>query len=181
MTEDRASLVHHADNARWHGGDFPSKPSMLIMHRARGSFEAEDLMHYLNVVRPTPASYNYIIEKKGDIWRMTPKVAYHAGDSAWPHPKPGDGTEECKPNGGKTLNAIAIGICWTGNDNEPITMDQQASALWLSKIKMTENQIPLSLVLGHYEVSPRRKIDPRPAMDMDHWREVLGNYLRGAV
>lgn len=177
--EDRQYLVRHADNAQWHGGPFPAKPSMLIMHRARGDFEADELIDYLNRVRH--CSYNYIIEKKGPIVRMTTKVAWHAGDSAWPNPKPGDGTEECRPNDRHSLNAISIGICWTGNDDEPLTLEQVASGLWLSKVKMIENQIPLSLVLGHYEVSPKRKIDPLPQMPMDAWRQQLGNYLRGAV
>lgn len=172
------SRVQLLDNARHHGGERGAGPAMLLWHTARSTMTARQIIDYLNSTNERTASYTYVIDRPGDILRMCrPEfVAWHAGDSAWPHPIPGDGTEECKPNHGKSVNAISLGICFANIDGEEITAEQKESGLWLAKVYMARYDIPPSLNLGHCEVSPRRKIDPECAgnFKMDDWRRQIG-------
>jgi hypothetical protein len=100
-------------------------------------------------------------------------VAWHAGDSAWPHPIPGDGTEECRPNHGRSVNAISLGFAFCLEDNEPMPELMRESSLWTVELYMRQHDIPPSLNLGHKEVSPNRKPDP-VGLDMDAWRREIG-------
>jgi N-acetyl-anhydromuramyl-L-alanine amidase AmpD len=34
-------------------------------------------------------------------------------------------------------------------------------------------------MIGHYECSPGRKTDPKPAITMDDWRDQIRTYLSG--
>lgn len=106
-------------------------------------------------------------------------VAYHAGDSAWPAPLVGDGTEDCRPNGGKSINAISLGICWANDDDERLTPQQTTSGLWLAKVYIARFNVPVSLNLGHREVSPGRKVDPNAiGFSMDDWRQKITDYMQ---
>jgi N-acetyl-anhydromuramyl-L-alanine amidase AmpD len=102
-------------------------------------------------------SYHYIIERDGIIYRMKPIrfIAYHAGDSAWPNPVHW-------PAKNKTsVNPYSIGIAWALKKGERPTDLQMESGLWLFRFHMDTRQIPLSRVVGHDEVSPGRKFDPK--------------------
>lgn len=171
------SRVKILDNARHHGGE-RGFPSMILWHTSRGQLSAAEVIQYLNTTNERVGSYHYVIDRDGGILRMC-KVelnAYHAGDSAWPHPIEGDGTEECRPNGGKTVNPISLGFCFANTDGEEITLEQRASGLWLAKVYMRRFDIPPSLNLGHCEVSPGRKVDPECAagLKMADWRRQIG-------
>jgi N-acetyl-anhydromuramyl-L-alanine amidase AmpD len=172
------SRVKILDNARHHGGE-RGHPSMILWHTARGTGDAMSVIEYLNTTDERIGSYHYVIDRPGPIYRMCPVelCAYHAGDSAWPRPLRGDGTEECRPNGGKSVNAISLGFCFANADGEEITFEQHASALWLAKVYMSRYDIPPSLNLGHCEVSPGRKIDPECAgnFSMSAWRAQIGD------
>jgi N-acetyl-anhydromuramyl-L-alanine amidase AmpD len=172
------SRVRLKDDAKHHAGERGAPPAMLIWHTSRDPHDAKWIMHYLDVVRPDPASYHFLIDRDGTISRSCrPEwVAYHAGDSAWPHPIPGNGTEECRPNKGHTLNPISLGISWMNQDGEDLTFEQVESGLWLAKVYMERYDIPPSLNLGHKEVSPRRKPDP-VGVDMDVWRLAISDYF----
>jgi N-acetyl-anhydromuramyl-L-alanine amidase AmpD len=172
------SRVKLLDDARHHAGERGAPPAMLIWHTTRDSHDAAWIMHYLNVVRPDPASYHYLIDRDGTISRMCrPEwVAYHAGDSNWPHPIMGNGTEECRPNNGHTLNPVSLGIAWANADGEDLTFAQIESGLWIAKVYMSRYDIPPSLNLGHKEVSPGRKPDP-VGVDMQAWRLAIGEYF----
>lgn len=139
---------------------------------------AREIIDYLNTTTERIASYHYVIDRPGDIVRMCrPEfVAWHAGDSAWPHPLRGDGTEECRPNGGRSINAISLGFCFANADGEELTAEQLESGLWLAKVYGERYDIPPSLHLGHCEVSPGRKIDPECAASfkMSAWRRRIG-------
>jgi N-acetyl-anhydromuramyl-L-alanine amidase AmpD len=104
-------------------------------------------------------------------------VSWSCGDSAYPHPIPGDGTEECRPNGGKSINAIQLSIAWCIKDDEgeEPSFEQIHSGLWLSKVYVSRYDIPPSMNVGHKEVSPGRKTDPI-TVDMKQWRLAIGEY-----
>lgn len=167
--------VTRLDNAVHHGGERAAKPTLIIMHCTEGE-SAQSSIDYLNHTSDKKASYHYLIDRNGDMLRMCPPetVAYHAGDSAWPNPKPATRDNQ-KPNGG-SVNARSLGIAWA-NDGEQITDAQLESALWLVGTFMDKYLIPPSKVLGHYEVSPNRKHDPLPAMEMKEFRALLSRYL----
>lgn len=139
---------------------------------------AREIIDYLNSTKERTASYTYVIDRPGGILRMCRPEweAWHAGDSNWPHPKVGDGTEECRPNGGHSINAISLGFCFANADGEELTSDQRESGLWLAKVYSARYDMPPSMHLGHCEVSPGRKIDPECAANfkMADWRRQIG-------
>lgn len=164
--------VIHLDNARYHGGHrTPQDIDLIVMHATAGE-SAMSSIEWLN--RPQsddPASYHYLIERDGTIYRMCPidMVAWHAGDSAWPTPIPYP-----PGNGGHSVNHRSIGIAWANqNDGEPLTNDQIVSAHWLVRVFLAQLDRGPDCVVGHYEISPGRKTDPRPAIDLDAWRDMV--------
>ena len=169
--------VRHLDSAVHHGGLRPlSAITMIVMHTTDGD-SAMSSINYLNTTSDKTASYHYVIDHDGTIYRMTSPnlVAYHAGDSAWPDPVAGTGD---RPNGGRSVNARSVGIAWA-NKGEALTDAQIESALWLCATYA--DTVTTDLVLGHREVSPLRKIDPPPKVqDMNEWRALLANYLANA-
>lgn len=150
------------------------------MHCTAGA-SASSSMSWMNRLGPSGnplprnqvASYHYIIDRDGIIYRMAPVtlVAYHAGDSAFP-------ADKSRALQGKSLNTRSIGIAWANlNNGEPLTEQQIESGLWLCKVWMDQAGVPLSRIVGHYEVSPGRKSDPKPAIAMSRWREMVRSYV----
>lgn len=168
---DYQSRVHRLDNGVHHGGQRERDSINLIVAHATAGDSAMSSINYLNTTTDKKASYHYCIDRDGLIYRMLPieTIAWHAGDSAWPSPQrypPG--------NGGKSVNANSIGIAWANKDDgEQLTKEQVESGLWLFRFWMDTLGIPPSKVAGHYEVSPGRKTDPRPAMTGKEWRSML--------
>lgn len=175
------SRVEHLDNALHHGGlRDAAVVTMLIWHASEGDESAADTVHYLNTTQDKTASYHYVIDRDGGITRMTNPilVAYHAGDSAWPNPIRATPANPDRPNGGRSVNAISIGICFANNGRntgEAITDAQRESGLWLAG--SLADDYPIARHLGHLEVSPGRKVDPGPSLDMDEWRAAIAAYL----
>lgn len=173
------SRVQRLDNARHHGPlRASSDVTMLVMHTTDGGSAASSIA-YLNSTDDKAASYHYLIDRNGDILRMTAPslVAYHAGDSAWPNPVRATPANATRPNGGHSVNRVSIGIAWA-NKGEPLTDAQIESALWLCGALCHEYAIDVNRVLGHREIAPGRKVDPEPkVMVMDEWRALLARYL----
>jgi N-acetylmuramoyl-L-alanine amidase len=149
--------------------------TLIVLHCTVGG-HAKGSIEYLNNTRDKSASYHYVIDRDGLIYRMCPpeRVAYHAGDSDWPNPRP-------YPN--KTsVNPYSLGIAWANwNDGEALTAEQEESGLWLCGV-FVERGVSIERVVGHYEVSPGRKTDPEFAVDMNVWRDKLTYYLaRGSL
>jgi N-acetyl-anhydromuramyl-L-alanine amidase AmpD len=179
------TVVLRMDDALWHGGDRSTDQiTLLVFHTTRDTGTFKSAMHYLNTTNEKKASYHYGIERDGQIIRMLPveKIAWACGDSAWPRPIPGDGTEDCKPNGGKSVNAVSISIAWANADTEKLTVQQTAAGLWLAKVYWARCGIPVAKMLGHKEVSPGRKVDPNAVgFSMDDWRRQISSYIDGVA
>jgi len=181
MSNSRQSRVRALDNARYHGGTRSQVIDTIVMHNTAGASGASSI-GWMNRLGPSGeplprnkrTSYHYIIERDGTILRMTPVslIAYHAGDSAIPaDPKKA-------PTQGTSLNSRSIGIAWANRDDGEVLTDEQIeSALWLCTVMMEQHPIPIERVVGHYEVAPKRKTDPKPAIDMVTWRAKLAAYL----
>lgn len=178
------SRVVHLDSSVHHGGLRESSVvTTLVVHASEGSDSAKGTIDYLNTTDEKTASYHYVIDRDGTIYRMTRTnlIAYHAGDSAWPNPVRATAASPERPNGGRSVNGVSIGICWANNsrntDEEP-TAAQIESALWLCAELMDE--YPIARTLTHGEVSPGRKIDPEPAITGDAFRKLLADYVAAA-
>jgi N-acetyl-anhydromuramyl-L-alanine amidase AmpD len=174
------SRVRILDNASHHGGERGDAPTIISWHATRDRGNALSVIQYLNSTTDKKASYNYLIDRDGWMTRhCRPEfVAYSCGDSAYPYPIPGDGTEDCRPNGGNTINKRQLSIAWCIQDEEgeAPTLEQRASGLWLAKVYMRRYDIPPSMNVGHKEVSPGRKTDPI-TVDMKDWRRQIGEYF----
>ena len=169
-------IVRRLDNAVHHGGERVIDPCLVVWHTTDGD-SAQGSIDYLNSTADKSASYHYLIDRDGTVLRMTEPglIAYHAGDSAWPHPKVATPDNQ-KPNG-SSINRLSIGIAWA-NKGEPLTVQQKASGLWLAKIYCAKYGLTPLQMIGHYECSPGRKTDPMPAIDMDTWRQNIRDYLK---
>ncbi len=122
---------------------------------------------------------------KPDVWRSTLQVsaqyiiareerpiiqmvkdehtAWHAGKSEWII----DGTLY------QNLNNRSIGIELQGDGQFfPYTKFQYEALIWLVKQKMKKFNIPIELIRGHEEITPR-KPDPGPLFDWDRFKRGL--------
>lgn len=179
MTESLQSRVKRLDNAVHHGGLRSDRITLIVMHTTEGG-SAQSSIDYMNKTADKTASYHYLIDRSGDILRMTMPtlVAYHAGDSWWPDPVPQINGKPDRPNGGKSVNRCSVGIAWANRNGEPLTDAQIESALWLCATFCKDYRIPVANVIGHRECSPGRKSDPLPSvMRMDEWRALLTNHI----
>ena len=178
MSANLQDRVERLDCAVHHGPlRVGTQVTLLVMHTTDGG-SARSSIDYLNTTDDKTASYHYLIDRDGAILRMTAPnlVAYHAGDSAWPNPIPATRGNPDRPNGGRSVNRISIGIAWA-NKGEPLTDEQIESAEWLCGALCHEYAIDTAMVLGHREVSPGRKVDPEPqVIGMDEWRALLARY-----
>lgn len=178
MDDSLQSRVVVLDNAVHHGSGRPADPSIILWHATEGD-SARSSIDYLNTTKDKVASYAYVIDRDGLIYRMTHPglIAYHAGDSWWPNPKVATSQNPDHPNG-RSINTFSLGIAFANKgDGEALTLEQRASGLWLGKVYINKYGILIGLNLGHYEVSPGRKTDPKPAVDMNDWRASLTEYL----
>lgn len=169
----QSDRVVRLDNAEDHGGK-RLRTELIVWHATAGD-RADSAMEWMNSPKAT-ASYHYIIDKDGTIYRFLHPdlVAYHAGKSAWPNPGHSGGMRG-------SVNARSLGVAFA-NDNgsdaneadDDLTREQVESGLWLGRTLMRLYAVPATLNLGHREVSPGRKTDPLPrVLDMAHWRNLL--------
>jgi N-acetylmuramoyl-L-alanine amidase len=159
------------DNARHHGGERGGHPSMVVWHATAGG-SAMSSIEYLNQTADKKASYHYVIDRDGKIYRMTKPtlVAYHAGDSAWP-------ADPARARQGGTVNRRALGVAFANrNDGEPLTAEQTAAGLFLARELSRLHDIAVFAHVGHKEVSPGRKSDPM-SLDMHWWRSEIAKGL----
>lgn len=168
------------DSARWHGAERDDDSINLIVMHATAGASAESSRDWLDRELDTDGktplppkkrcSYHYIIDRDGTIYRhcRPSLVAYHSGDSAWPGPV------FYPPGNRRSVNPRSIGIAWANDDEgEKLTELQVESGLWLCLFWIERLHIAPSSVRGHYEVSPGRKLDPRAAIKMATWRDMI--------
>ena len=156
-----------------HFRDAAIRPMFLILHHTASN---ADMSGYL--AKPgdgRKVSVHFHITRTGAVTRYSNLVdlrmktamhAYHAGASRW--------TYKGKVYTG--LNAHSIGIELDGDGKTAFTPPQLSKMYALCTEIMSAFQIPPECVLGHKEISPRRKIDPSP-MDMEEVRTKLSRSL----
>lgn len=118
----------------------------VVLHATAGS----SLAGALKALRDRELSYNFIIEKSGQITKCAPytRVAFHAGKSSGPE--------------GANVNEYSIGISFVNlNDgSDPYTEAQIRECDLL--IRDLKAAMPsLVYLTTHYAISPGRKNDPK--------------------
>lgn len=188
-TISNARLFHDGNAVSFQkspNGGARMKPLYLILHYTAGTTASGAISHFLNP--KARASAHLVIDAKGEVTQMMEfnKVAWHAGKSAWadltalnPH---SIGIEIV--NAGK-LSKTAGGkwVTWSGkviDDKEVIVATHKTESQPAGWHMFTEAQLLATMeigtalrqhyglldVLGHDDISPKRKVDPGPAFPM---------------
>ena len=139
------------------------------------------------------ASYHYIVERDGAVHRLvsTKFKAWHAGRSSLAGRKgvnnfsigialvnPGAVTMDGKTAWGETierhrLKYVADKLHGMNHLWLPYTEEQIAMTREL--IHRLATVYPIKHVVGHYEISPGRKVDPNPLFPLDNFKRMLDN------
>ncbi len=176
-----------------HSGRFGAQlPDTIIIHYTGGR-SAESSAKWLNQ-RKAKASAHVIIGKEGEIIQLVrmDTVAWHAGRSSWGERTGLNaysiGIELDNPG---RLERRAEGYyTWYGERvaNTMVTegthRHEREPGYWhaftAAQINTTEElcdllmeKYPIQWILGHEEISPRRKVDPGPAFPLDKLRNNL--------
>lgn len=110
---------------------------------------------YFQTIKDLKVSAHLLIKRTGEVIQFVPfdKRAWHAGKSMY------QGRENC--------NDFSIGIELEGSDSVEYT-DFQYKKL-NQMINLLKQYYPITDVVGHHEISPRRKTDPGVAFD---WQRI---------
>lgn len=132
----------------------------IVLHGTAGK-SATSSINWLKRVT-TLASYHYIIERDGTVYKCVPtsRQAWHAGRSRGPS--------------GKSVNTYSIGIAFANMENgERLTGEQLAVCEEL--VRELVAAIPsIHYITTHWAVAPGRKTDPRN-MDSKKLSEFANN------
>lgn len=161
-------------------------PTLIVVHETSGRNDEFSTVRYLTG-GSAKVSYHVVIERSGKITQLLPlnQTAWHAGKSGF--------------NGRMWCNRFSIGVAlvgpgpldasgraWFGASGAPEVIhkatgehgdhhwqpftEAQHKALREVCEAIIEYYPDCSAIAGHFEVSPRRKIDPNPLLEMDELR-----------
>ena len=125
------------------------KPSHIVIHHTSGAY-AGSVAWCTDPV--SKVSYHCIIARNGKrtVLALPNQRTWHAGVSSW--------------QGRKDANTWSVGMAWEGDTYQtPLSEDALLSAVEYLLPIIRENNIPLSNILRHADVSPGRKDDCSPA------------------
>ena len=167
-------------------------PRFLVIHYTAGQ-SAGAAVSWL-ASRESNASAHVVIGRDGSITQMVPfnRVAYHTGPSSW------DGIQGLSPfsigfeldNAGRLKRVGNSWVSWFGRaypDDEVLVATHKHDKAEYGWHTYTEDQIQAAIelgailfsryklldVIGHDDISPRRKWDPGPAFPMQSFRSKL--------
>lgn len=158
----------------------------IVMHSTAGASLDGDL----NTLEERGVGYHYLIDRDGKVYKLVPlkRQTGHAGSSYGPQEAAAGldrsqypFTKENRDTGrvhhfvaGCSVNRYTVGIsfCNKNDGKEAITLAQFASALDL--VAAVRRQFPrMKWITCHYEVSPKRKSDPR-LFDLEAFAQKVG-------
>lgn len=168
-------------------------PSLVIVHSTAGRERPDDsAQNAIDTLRNRGLSYHYIVAKSGKIYKCvaTSRTARHAGSSYGPREEQKGVSRTQYVNNaanrkaervakfvaGCSVNPYSIGISLVnmndGTDPYPAAQIEAMHEL----IRALKEAIPtLVQISAHYEVSPKRKNDPRgPGFDLDATAAATG-------
>ncbi len=140
------------------------KVSCIVIHATAGGLTGS--LEELCDPKPTHpkdrVSAHYVIDTNGDIYHLVldQHIAWHAGISEW--------------KGKDSVNVFSVGIELVNPDDgqTPYPKEQVYICAKLCKYLKTEFGIEDDDIVGHADVAPGRKPDPR-GFDWDAFREAL--------
>lgn len=114
---------------------------------------------YYPPLRDLKVSSHFFIRRNGEIIQFVPCTlrAWHAGISCW------QGRERC--------NDFSIGIEIEGSDTQPFESIQYDRLVTLTSVLL--KTYPISDIVGHADIAPKRKTDPGPFFDWEGYRQAL--------
>ena len=167
-------------------------PELIVIHDTAGRLEKFSSVDWLS--KPAAkASAHVVIERDGTVTQMVPfrRMAFHAGESSW------KGRRHCN---GFSIGIELVspgkldstGRAWFGFAGIPVDQleahdsaehggkgwwapytTEQLNALEAICLSLIEAYPSIVEIVGHYHVSPRRKIDPGPHFPLDKLREAV--------
>lgn len=180
------------DDSPNHGGKFGAEPEIIVMHYTAGATMGDAVQTLTDGNRRNRVSAHFVVGRDGAIVQLVPvdTIAWHAGRSQW-----GDISG---------LNAYSIGIemvnageldysrmAWWGDyigDADTVSLQHRHNG-WPSYwhtypdvqvqrvealCRALQRRYSITIILGHDDIAPGRKVDPGPAFDMDDLRARLG-------
>lgn len=168
MTEPAVRIYQQSPDYRSHG-DKARSIDLIVLHCTESSWASA--LAWLTRKDETPVSAHYQIGKDGRLVQMVAvnDMAFHAG-----------GTKE-KPSswrgrGGVNARSIGVELENKNDGKDPYTKIQIEVLLWLVYRKCKAHGIIPQDVVGHCDVDPGRKIDPR-GFPFDVFRTSLAHHL----
>lgn len=174
-------------------------PSLIVIHDTAGALRPGSTVEWLQ--RPTSTvSAHFVVERDGQVTQMVPtdRMAYHCGQSAWrgrtglnghaigieivnPGKLIGRRAGEAVASFGAVFTVERDGIEEAATADHgagwwlPYTPDQIAAVTALCRAIVAAHPKAAEIV-GHYQISPGRKIDPSPLFPLEELRAtVLGS------
>ena len=132
--------------------------STIVLHATAGGTAKSSIAYMMR--QAVAASYHYIIERDGTIFKCVPtsRKAWHAGKSEGPQ--------------GRDVNPYSIGIAFANlNDGKELITPKQIEAC-RELVDDLATAYPIRWITTHYGVSYPRKTDPR-RFDLFAFRESL--------
>lgn len=122
------------------------KPNFIIIHHTAMTSTDGTIRAFIK--KETQTSAHYIVGRDGKVVQMVNDYlrANHAGVAKW-------GNEY-------DLNSCSLGIELDNNGNEPYSDAQMNSLLALLTSLKKKYNIPVSNIIGHSDIAPKRKQDP---------------------
>lgn len=170
------------------------EPTLVVVHDTAGRLEPGSAVAWL-ASRRSRVSAHLVVERDGSVTQLVDldRAAWHAGASSWQGRRNCNGfsigIEVVSPGPLKARGAAAV--AWFGQRwaaAECTACDSAAHggpALWLPYtpaqtaaltgiVKALAARYPsITDVAGHYEISPGRKVDPGPHLDLGRLRSIL--------
>ncbi len=110
-------------------------------------------------IKDLKVSSHFFIRRNGEVIQFVScdKRAWHAGRSFW------KGRENC--------NDFSVGVEMEGSDKTPFSKDQYLSLVTLTA--ELSKSYPITDIIGHSDISPKRKTDPGPYFDWSYFKDAL--------
>jgi len=162
-------------------------PSLIVVHETAGRLtHGSAVSWFMN--KSSKVSAHFVIERSGIIQQLvaTDRQAWHAGRSSWKGRSHCNGYSigiELVGPGKLTARSKTEAVSWFGEvyniDNHGIeerVTDQHGRGLWMPFTKeqiqsldalvyaLCEAYPSIEEVVGHYQISPGRKVDPNPLL-----------------
>jgi N-acetyl-anhydromuramyl-L-alanine amidase AmpD len=171
------------------------EPTLIVGHETADRLKPGDSVAWFQQ-KKSKVSAHLVVERDGSVTQMVPfdRMAYHAGASEWRGRKSCNGfsigIEIDNPGLLRPLNK-STAVAWWGESfprgdlfETDASCTTHGAGCWMLHTTAaldTVEEIVRALLeayptikefVGHYEISPKRKVDPNPSFPMDRFRRL---------